>query len=212
MKHWNVSRVLEISPAFIAFLCAYCYFDPAKTFVPFLFSVTAHEAGHLLALKMLRVRVHKLRLTFSGAILVTEPLRYSREIVAAAAGPAVNALLLAAFAKTEPVTAFVNLLLLCYNLLPFYPLDGGRILRAVLRLLLPEGAAAMIERILCGACCLFLLLGAVYLTCVRHMGLWPVVVWALLAVRIAGTVLPDRRIFLRKELTNDHRRAKITSL
>ncbi len=212
MKRYSVLRAVEISPAFIAFLCAYYYFDPAKTFAPFLFSAAAHEAGHLLALTLLRVRVHKLRLTFSGAILVTEPLRYSREIVAAAAGPAVNALLLAAFASSKPLLAFVNLLLLCYNLQPFYPLDGGRILRAVLRILLPVGAAALAERAFCASCCLFLLCGAAYLTCVRHVGLWPVVVWALLAVRIAGTALPDRRFFLRKELTNDHRRAKITSL
>ena len=212
MKHYNMLRAVEISPAFIAFLCAYYYFDPARTFAPFLISAAAHEAGHLLALTLLRVRVHKLRLTFSGAILVTEPLRYSKEIAAAAAGPAVSALLLAAFSTTAPVAAFVNLLLLCYNLLPFYPLDGGRILRAVLHILFPADAAELVERVFCGACCLFLLLGAVYLTCVRHTGLWPVVVWALLTLRIAGTLLPERRIFLRKELTNDYRRAKITSL
>jgi len=193
-------RALEISPAFIVFLCAYYYFDPAKTFAPFLFSVSAHEAGHLLALTLLRARVHKLRLTFSGAVLVTEPLRYSQEIAAAAAGPAVNALLLALFAKAEPQTAFVNLLLLSYNLLPFYPLDGGRILRAVLHLLLSADTAEQTERVVCGACCLFLLCGAVYLTCALHAGLWPVIVWALLAVRIAGTILPENHIFLRKRV------------
>lgn len=198
MKRCSISRALEISPAFIAFLCAYYYFDPANTFAPFLFSAAAHEAGHLLALAAMRVRVHRLRLTFSGAILVTEPLRYSREIVAAAAGPAVNALLLAVFAKPEPQAAFVNLLLLCYNLLPFYPLDGGRILRALLHLLLSPGAAEVSERIVCGACCLFLLSGAVYLTCIRHMGLWPVIVWALLAVRVAGSILPEKRFFCGK--------------
>ena len=198
MKHCSISQALEISPAFIAFLCAYYYFDPANTFVPFLFSAAVHEAGHLLALALMRVRVHKLQLTFSGAILMTEPLRYSREIIAAAAGPAVNALLLAVFAKAQPQAAFVNLLLLCYNLLPFYPLDGGRILRALLHLLFSPVAAELTERIVCGACCFFLLCGAVYLTCVQHMGLWPVMVWALLAVRVAGSILPEKRFFCGK--------------
>lgn len=212
MKRCSVLQALEISPAFIAFVCAYYYFDPARTFVPFLFSVTAHEAGHLLALSLLRVRVHKLRLTFSGAVLVTEPMRYSQEIAAAAAGPAVNALLLAVFAKEEPLTAFVNLLLLSYNLLPFYPLDGGRILRALLRLLLSANAAEVTERIVCGTCCLCLLCAAIWLTCVDHAGLWPIISWALLAVRIAGTILPEKRNFLRKELTNANGRAKMTAL
>lgn len=212
MKRYGMLRAVEISPAFIAFLCAYYYFDPARTFVPFLFSVTAHEAGHLLALALLRARVHKLRLTFSGAVLVTEPLNYWREIAAAAAGPAVNALLLAVFAQAEPLTAFVNLLLLSYNMLPFYPLDGGRILRALLHLLFSAEVAELTEKIVCGACCLFLLCGAVWLTCACHAGLWPVIVWALLAVRIAGTILPEKQFFLRKELTNANSRAKITKL
>ncbi len=205
-------RALEISPAFIAFLCAYYYFDPAKTFMPFLLSVTAHEAGHLLALAILRVRVHKLRLSFSGAALVTEPMRYTREIAAAAAGPAVNAVLLMIFVNREPMTAFVNLILLAYNLLPFYPLDGGRILRALLHLAFPAETAELTENIVCGACCLFLLCGAVWLTCICHAGLWPVIVWGLLAVRIAGTILPEKRNFLRKELTNLNCRANITTL
>ena len=200
MRRCSALRALEISPAFIAFLCAYYYFDPANTFVPFLFSVTVHEAGHLLALAILRARVHKLRLTFSGAVLVTEPLRYSQEIIAAAAGPAVNALLLVIFANTEPLTAFVNLLLLSYNMLPFYPLDGGRILRAVLHILLSAYAAEVTERIICGGCCLLLLCAAVWLTCVQHAGLWPIIVWALLSLRIAGTILPERRFFLRKRV------------
>lgn len=195
MKHCSALRALEISPAFIVFLCAYYYFDPAKTFAPFLFSAAAHEAGHVLALTILRVRVHRLRLTFSGAVLETEPMRYSHELVAAAAGPAVNAILLVIFASAEPLTAFVNLLLLAYNLLPFYPLDGGRILRSALHLLLSADTAELTERVICGLSCLFLLLGAVWLTCVQHAGLWPVIVWSLLAVRIAGTILPQRGFF-----------------
>lgn len=200
MRRCSALRALEISPAFIAFLCAYYYFDPAKTFAPFLFSAAAHEAGHLLALALLHARVHKLRLTFSGALLVTEPLRYSQEIAAAAAGPTVNALLLAIFARSEPLTAFVNLLLFSYNMLPFYPLDGGRILRAVLHLHFSADVAELSERIVCSACCILLLCGAIYLTCALHVGLWPILVWALLAVRIAGTILPEKHIFLRKRV------------
>ena len=212
MRHCRVLRAVEISPAFIAFLCAYYYFDPAKTFVPFLFSVTAHEAGHLLALTLLRGRIHKLRLTFSGAVLVTEPLRYSSEMIAAVAGPAVNLLLFVLLAESEPLTAFVNLLLFSYNMLPFYPLDGGRMLRAVLHLLFSDQIANLTEKIFCVFCCLILLFGAVYLTCVWHAGLWPVIVWALLTVRIAGTVLPEKRFFHRKELTNENSRVNITKL
>lgn len=41
-----------------------------------------------------------------------------------------NLALLLAFSRTLPRFALVNFCLLAYNLLPFYPLDGGRLLRA----------------------------------------------------------------------------------
>ena len=146
MKQFRPTDYIEISPAFVAILCAYYYFDPACTFWPFVSALLFHEAGHLLLLWLLGARVHKLRLTVSGAVIVTEPLSYGQEIAVAAAGPACNLLIFLLNAKTHPVAAFVNLCLLSYNLLPFYPMDGGRILRALLRLLLPERAALWTER------------------------------------------------------------------
>ena len=59
MKQFRIRRYLEVSPAFVALLCAYFYFDPAQTFLPFLFAMTLHEAGHLLALRCMRAQVHK---------------------------------------------------------------------------------------------------------------------------------------------------------
>lgn len=193
MKRYKITQLLDIEPAFVVFLCAYYYFDPAQTFAPFLLSITLHEAGHLLALRLLGAKVHKLRLSVCGAVLITEPLPYAKEMIAAAAGPAVNILLLAAAMSREPMLALVNLCLCAYNLLPFYPLDGGRILRAVLRLLLSERAADVIERVIAGACLLVLIALACYLTCVWHAGLWPIIVCALLLLRVAGTILPEKK-------------------
>ena len=192
MRQFRPTDYIEINPAFVAILCAYYYFDPACTFWPFVSALLFHEAGHLLLLWLLGARVHKLRLTVSGAVIVTEPLSYGQEIAVAAAGPACNLLIFLLNAKTHPVAAFVNLCLLSYNLLPFYPMDGGRILRALLRLLLPERAALRTERGIGIGCGVLLLAGACYLTCVWRAGLWPVLIFALLMVRVAGTVLPEQ--------------------
>ena len=192
MKQFRPTDYIEISPACVAILFAYYYFDPACTFWPFVSALLFHEAGHLLLLWLLGARVHKLRLTVSGAVIVTEPLSYGQEIAVAAAGPACNLLLFLLNAKTHPVAAFVNLCLLSYNLLPSYPMDGGRILQALLRLLLPERAALWTERGIGIGCGVLLLAGACYLTCVWRAGLWPVLIFALLMVRVAGTVLPEQ--------------------
>ncbi len=192
---WKSLRKIEITPAFLAFLCAYYYFDPAKTFVPFLFSIVAHELGHLLALRLLGIKVHKLSLSATGAKIKTVPLPYRHEILVAMAGPLVNFALLFLFLHREPVTALVNFCLLCYNLLPFYPLDGGRILRALLHLLLDQKLALALERLICLICLLLLTGGACYLTCVLHAGLWPVLFCGLLIVRLGEAILPKQQFF-----------------
>ena len=138
---------LRIEPGLVALLCAWFYFDPAGTFLPFVCAAALHEAGHLAMLLWLRQPVHSLCLGLQGAVLRTGPLRYRDELLAAAAGPAMNLALLLAFSRTLPRFALVNFCLLAYNLLPFYPLDGGRLLRAVLRTLLPLRAPAGMRRI-----------------------------------------------------------------
>lgn len=200
MKVGKLLRRVDISPAFTAFLCAYYYLDPAGTFWAFFGSILAHELGHLAALKAAGVRIHRLRLTASGASIRTEPMSYRQELLTAAAGPAVNVLLSCFFLHRVPAAALINLALLTYNLLPFYPLDGGRILRCLLHLLLKPHIAELLERCVEGVCLLLLWMGAIYLCCVLHEGLWPAVVCGLLTVRIAGTIFPAKGIFVNKRV------------
>ncbi|MBQ4566360.1 MAG: hypothetical protein IJA48_08425 [Oscillospiraceae bacterium] len=201
MKAGMVWNRVTISPGFLVFFCAYYYFDPAGTFWPFFLGASAHELGHLTALKLLRVPVHSLRFGASGACLETANMSYRKEFLSAAAGPAANLLLALGFLHREPVFALVNLALLLYNLLPFYPLDGGRILRCMLQFLLGSGRAAMLTERIASGCCLLLLWGlSIYLTCILHEGLWPVLLCALITVRIAGTIFPERGNFTNKRI------------
>lgn len=181
---------IELSVGFLAVVCAYFYFDPAGTFFPFCCSALLHEAGHLICLRFLGAEVRRVRLSCCGAVICTDMLPYGKEIIAAASGPCVNLLLFLLYMRREPLTALVNFCLLTYNLLPFYPLDGGRMLRAVLHLMLRDTAAETVERVIAGVCAAGLAGAAVYAACALHLGLWPVIVFALLLVRIAGTVLP----------------------
>ena len=192
MRQSEIRRKIEISPAFVAVLCAYFYFDPAGTFFPFLLAVTLHEAGHLITLRLLKSEIHSLRFELCGATIHTAPMPYLQELLAALAGPAVNLVLFLCCSRQFPKFALVNFCLLFYNLLPFYPLDGGRALRALLHLLLEEQVATIIERIIAALCLAMLTALCCYLTCVWHAGLWPVLVCALLLLRIAGTILPER--------------------
>ena len=109
-------------------------------------SVLVHELGHALAARRFRIPTRSITLFLFGGVaqIAREPERPSHELWVALAGPATSLLLAGIFrlltpgGEVVPATALmgylssVNLLLAAFNLLPAFPLDGGRALRAVL--------------------------------------------------------------------------------
>jgi Zn-dependent protease len=105
-------------------------------------SVLLHELGHAVVARHLGVRIDRIELHFFGgaAQMTDHPRSAGDEVAIAAAGPAVSFALaglsaLLASATALPVfglLAQVNLVLGAFNLLPALPMDGGRILRALL--------------------------------------------------------------------------------
>lgn len=93
-----------------------------------------HEFGHFAALKCCRASVFGIEAGLWGAKISTGPLLPWQEIICAAAGPLASLSLLL-FAHAAPVMAFIGLFHGIFNLLPFYPMDGGRIVKAFISLL-----------------------------------------------------------------------------
>ena len=121
-------------------LCLFHRFDPFGMFIPFLLATAVHELGHMLCIGFTGGKVTALTLTIGGAAMETTPLSYGQEFFCALAGPAAGILLLV-FRKSCPWLAFWGLTQSLYNLLPVYPLDGGRAFRALLLMLLPLSLA-----------------------------------------------------------------------
>jgi Zn-dependent protease len=128
-------------------------------------SVLLHELGHALMARHLGVPIAGIELHFFGgaAQMGGMPRSPGHEIAVAAAGPAVSFALAGVGHGLAAVTGFpvlslfgwVNLVLGGFNLLPAFPSDGGRILRALLarRHGLVEGTerAVKIGRVVCVA-------------------------------------------------------------
>lgn len=116
--------------------------------------VVLHELGHALTARAFGISTHDITLLPIGGIARLEkmPDDPKEELLVAAAGPAVNILIGAVIFAGLIVTGFfstplnltimvdnfwlrlltANIILVGFNLIPAFPMDGGRVLRAIL--------------------------------------------------------------------------------
>ncbi len=139
---------IKISPWLPVGLCLFYYLDPWGCFLPFLLAVITHELGHILAVISLGERVTALTLRLGGAALETSPLSYRKELLCSLTGPVSGLLVGCLFRKYYPWFWYWTALHSAYNLLPIYPLDGGRALRAFLCQNIPLNKADTLCRII----------------------------------------------------------------
>jgi Zn-dependent protease len=118
----------------------------ALTSILFFMSVLLHELGHSIVALRYKLPVKRITLYIFGGIseITSEPTSALAEFVIAFAGPLTSFLLAAFFYTLEIVfkgvapifaiakyLAYINLVLGIFNLIPGFPLDGGRVFRAI---------------------------------------------------------------------------------
>jgi len=149
-----------------------------------------HEFCHWLAVRLCGGDVSTIRLDVFGARMDILPMSPGRELFCALAGP-VGALLLLPLGRWFPRTVVCAVFHSLYNLLPVYPLDGGRALRCGALLLFSPPRAAMLCRSVQGVFSVAVLLLTVYAVFVVGLGLLPVVLAAAVIFRVRRANLQD---------------------
>ncbi len=126
----------------------------AITALLFFGSVVAHELAHSVVARLFRMKVTSITLFLLGGVanLAEEPPSAKAEFLMAGAGPLTSLLIgglgigiagigdtfLSRAPSLEPVIAiagylgYINLALAVFNLIPGFPLDGGRVLRSAI--------------------------------------------------------------------------------
>lgn len=132
-----------------------------------------HELCHLLAAKIVGGQVFGVTVGLSGAKIYVNFPNPRGERLTALAGP-VGSLLLVFFLPQMPRLALCAGVQGLYNLLPLYPMDGGRALRCLLEQTIPERAETLCQWA-AGITLLGLLSLAVWTSIYLRLGAWPVI-------------------------------------
>lgn len=125
---WHLPE-FEISGGAFVMAAVWLRLVPIQWIGAALLAGIVHELGHFFFLWREGKRIWKIQIGAVGARIETEELEPRTEFFAALAGPAAG-MILCLCSAILPRTALCALVQSIYNLLPIYPLDGGRALRS----------------------------------------------------------------------------------
>ncbi len=165
---------VRVSPSVLPAIAFSIVFGEWKRLLLATMSLAVHETAHAIAARNAGFGIVQLSVWPFGAVMQLDEPRGGAWTVAAA-GPLASLtvsgmlrLASAAFGRSEAVDTLVytNLAIAILNLLPAFPLDGGRVLKAILLKTLHERAARTVLLILTGTIAAALFCIGVYLICI----------------------------------------------
>ena len=127
LKTHKTSFVLY--PGIYCLICAVLLLLPLKFLFAWVVSVFVHELSHYIAIRLTGGHIRTIKIKLSGIQMHTEPLKGYQELICAAAGPIGGLLLFWLGYKCIPMISVFSLIHALYNLIPLFPLDGGRVVR-----------------------------------------------------------------------------------
>lgn len=160
-----------------------CLTLPMPWVISILAASAIHELSHILAVMLVGGKIYKLRIKGNGTIIDASSMSEFSQLFCILCGPASSMLLLLT-ANIYPKLAACGFVQGMFNLLPLYPLDGGRALRCISQKLFSQITADRIYSLTEKIIVLILITITTLSIACKKFGIAPAFVLLLLLYRI----------------------------
>ena len=175
-----------IHPGYLLYFAACVLFLPIKIILAWMAATIIHELGHICCILLLKKEIYSVQFGVFGAQINTETLGIWQEMISAMAGP-LSAIFILPFIKKFPIVTMFCILQSIYNLIPVYPMDGGRVVVGVLVYFAGRKRAIKIYIIFIMILMLLFLAGIVYISIRYSLGLLPLILIVIMIIKIKLT-------------------------
>ena len=196
--------IMKIDLKIFIFFALFYLTKQVKLYATIMILCIIHEIGHvlmgiILGLKVDKIEIMPLGLSVSFKINADDYNKKIRKgnilqlkkIAIALAGPLTNLIMLLIVLYTNinlkivsnEILAYANILIMLFNLLPIYPLDGGQILKAILQIL--EGSIKSkiyIRKISKAVIILITMLASVGIMYLKNIGVFFIIIYLWIVV------------------------------
>lgn len=122
---------VNISGSACIFAALLCLVLPIRWIMAVVMAALFHELCHIFAVYCVGEGVRSIKVTQKGAVIETTPMKPFQELICILSGP-VGSLSLFLLHHIFPRLTVCGIIQGVFNLLPIYPLDGGRALACIL--------------------------------------------------------------------------------
>lgn len=193
---------IRIDLKIFIFFAIFCFTNQIKIYIIIMFFSFLHELGHIIVGIMLKMKLEKIEILpcgFSSSFkanlrdykykIKNANLLTLKNLIIAMAGPIVSIIMVIIFTYidiqyiTKQEAIYSNLLIAIFNLIPLYPLDGGRIIKGILHIEFGrEKSESIVSNVSRMAIVILTIISSIAVYCLKNIAIFLICIflWSLI--------------------------------